>query len=102
MPNWVWVCSQVSTQIAYQGLAIGRHIRLKRVDVDAIRNDVPSVVSIYDQSSVGIWDGSPAYTVYKGNNGSFSVQGTHAGMANIHQQKILEGRYINELDDQQR
>jgi len=102
IPNSVWIWSQGKTQIAYQGLAIGRQIRLKPEDVEAIRNNVPSVASIYDQNSVGIWDGSPAYTVYKGNNGSFSVQGTHAGMANIHQQKILEGRYINELDDQQR
>lgn len=102
IPNSVWIWSQGRTQIAYQGLATGRQIRLLPEDVEAIRNNVPSVARIYDQNSVGIWGGSPAYTVYKSNNGSFSVQGAHAGMANIHQQKILEGRYLNELDDQNR
>jgi putative ABC transport system permease protein len=102
IPNSVWIWSQGKTQMPYQGLPIGRQIRLDPDDEEAIRNNVPSVGKIYGQNSVGIWDGSPAYTVYKNNNGSFSVQGTHAGMANIHQQRIIEGRYINELDDEKR
>lgn len=102
IPNAVWIWSQSPTQIPYQGLAIGRRISLKVSDGEAIKNNVASVGSIYAQNSVGIWDGSPAYTVYKKKNGSFSIQGTHAGMANLHQQKIIEGRYINALDDQKR
>lgn len=102
IPNSVWIWSQGRTQIPYQGLPIGRQIRLEPEDVEAIRNNVASVDKIYDQNSVGIWGGSPAYTVYESNNGSFSVQGTHAGMANIHQQKIILGRYINEIDDLKR
>ncbi len=102
IPNSAWIWSQGSTQIAYQGLPIGRQIRLKTDDIEAIKNSIPSVAKIYGQNSVGVWGGSPAYTVYKQNNGSFSIQGTHAGMANIHQQKIVEGRYINEIDDQKR
>ena len=102
IPNSVWIWSQGKTQIPYQGMPIGRQIRLQPEDVEAIRENVPSVGEIYDQNSVGIWGGSPAYTVYEDNNGSFSVQGTHAGMANIHQQKIIQGRYINHLDDQKR
>jgi putative ABC transport system permease protein len=102
IPNSAWIWSQSPTQIAYQGLPIGRQIQLKADDVEAIKNNVPSVGKIYAQNSVGIWGGSPAYTVYKKNNGSFSIQGTHAGMGNIHQQKILEGRYINEIDDAKR
>lgn len=102
IPNAVWIWSQSPTQLAYQGLPVGRQIRLKVDDVEAIKNNVPSVDRIYAQNSVGIWDGSPAYTVYKKNNGSFPIQGTHAGMANIHQQKIVEGRYINEIDDNKR
>lgn len=102
IPNSVWIWSQGPTQIAYQGMPLGRQIRLKADDVAGIKNNVASVDLIYAQNSVGIWGGSPAYTVYKKNNGSFSIQGTHAGMANIHQQKILQGRYINEIDDSKR
>lgn len=102
IPNAVWIWSQSPTQLAYQGLPIGRRIKLTTADAAAIKQHVPGVDKIYSQNSVGIWGGSPAYTVYKKNNGSFSIQGTHAGMATIHQQKIMEGRYINEIDDQRR
>src|SRR5690606_8795503 len=99
VPNAVWIWPQGRTQIPYQGMPIGRQIRLLPEDIDAIRQNVPSVQLIYGENSVGIWGGTPAYTVYKQNNGSFAVQGTHAGMLNIHRQKMIEGRYINELDD---
>ena len=102
IPNSVWIWSQGNTQIAFQGMPVGRHIILNAEDVDAIKNNVPNVDKIYAQNSLGIWGGSPGYTVYKTKNGSFSIQGTHAGMASIHQQKILEGRYINEIDDEKK
>jgi putative ABC transport system permease protein len=102
IPNSAWIWSQSQTQIPYLGMPIGRRIQLKAEDVEGIRNHVASVEKIYAQNSVGIWGGSPAYTVYKHNNGSFAIQGTHAGMGNIHQQKIIEGRYINETDEEKR
>lgn len=102
IPPTAWIWSQSKTQLPYQGMPIGRTITLRAEDVEGIKNNVPSVGKIYAQNSVGIWGGSPAYTIYKNNNGSFSVQGTHAGMSNIHQQRISEGRYINEIDDEKR
>jgi len=102
IPNSVWIWSQGTTQIPYQGLPTGRRIRLEAEDIEAIKKNVSSVGSIYGQNSLGIWDGTPAYTVYKDKSGSFSIQGTHAGMANIHQQKIIQGRYINKIDDDKR
>jgi putative ABC transport system permease protein len=100
IPPTAWIWSQSKTQIPYQGMPVGRTIQLKAEDVEGIRNHVPSVGKVYAQNSVGIWGGSPAYTVYKDKNGSFSIQGTHAGMASIHQQTMEEGRYINEMDDE--
>ncbi len=102
IPPTAWIWSQSKTQLPYQGMPVGRTIQLKAEDVEGISTNVPSVGKIYAQNSVGIWGGSPAYTIYKNNNGSFSVQGTHAGMGNIHQQRISEGRYINEIDDEKR
>ena len=102
IPPTAWIWSQSKTQLPYQGMPVGRTITLRAEDVEGIKNNVSSVGRIYAQNSVGIWNGSPAYTIYKNNNGSFSVQGTHAGMGNIHQQKISEGRYINEIDDEKR
>jgi len=102
MPNSVWMWSQGSTQIAYRGMPVGRKITLESADIQAIKDNIPNVAKIYPENSVGVWNGTPAYTVYKDKNGSFAIKGTHAGMENIHQQKVIEGRYINEIDDQKR
>lgn len=102
VPNLAWIWTESTTQIAYKGMSTGRLIRIKPEDIDAIYANVPSVEKVYPQNSLGVWGGSPAYTVYKKNSGSFSIQGGHAGMANIYQQKITEGRYLDQLDDEKR
>ncbi len=62
-----------------------------------------SVGIIKGQNSVGVWGGSPPYTVHKSKNGAFSVQG---GFQDIEKHRraasIVEGRSINALDEQQR
>ena len=100
--NSVYIWIQGTTQVPYQGLPIGRQIRLEAADVKAIQDNVPSVNFIRGQNSVGIWDGTPPYTKYKDKNGTFYVQGTHAGMTNINSMRIIEGRSINETDDNER
>lgn len=102
VPNIVWIWVQGTTQVPYEGLAIGRQIRLEARDIAAIEKNVPSVSFIRGQNSVGIWDGTPPYTKYKDKNGTFYVQGSHAGMDNIHSMRIKEGRSINETDDRER
>src|SRR5690554_3992121 len=42
IPNSVWIWSQGKTQIPYQGMPIGRQIRLQPEDVEAIRENVPA------------------------------------------------------------
>jgi putative ABC transport system permease protein len=100
--NTVYLWSQGTTQIPYQGMPIGRQIRLHPEDVDAIAKNIASVGMIKAQNSVGIWGGSPPYTVHKAKNGAFSVQGGFAGMENFDALRILEGRSINAFDEQQK
>ncbi|QEI10791.1 ABC transporter permease [Cellvibrio japonicus] len=102
VPNIVWLWVQGTTQVAYKGMPLGRQITLKPEDVTAIEQNVPSVGYIRGQNSVGIWSGSPPYTTYKDKNGTFYVQGTHAGMDNIHSLKIVEGRSVNDIDDREK
>lgn len=102
VPNIVWIWIQGPTQIPYQGMKIGRQIRIKAQDVAAIENNVESVSFARGQNSVGIWDGSPPYTKYKDKNGTFYVQGTHAGMDNINSLRLEAGRSINAIDDRER
>jgi putative ABC transport system permease protein len=102
VPNIIWIWTQGPTQVPYQGMKIGRQIRLEAQDVEAIEKNVPSVSFARGQNSVGIWGGSPPYTKYKDKNGTFSVQGTHAGMDDINSLRMLAGRSINAIDDDER
>jgi putative ABC transport system permease protein len=102
VPNMVWVWIQGSTQVPYQGMNIGRQIRIEPQDVAAIEKNVASVSYARGQNSVGIWGGSPPYTKYKDKNGTFYVQGTHAGMDNINSLRLEAGRSVNEIDDRER
>lgn len=101
VPNIVWVWIQGSTQMAYQGMSTGRQIQLKPEDVELIQKNVASVGSIRGQNSVGIWNGTPPYTVRKDKNGTFYVQGTHPGMESVHSFRIQQGRGFNEIDAQE-
>jgi putative ABC transport system permease protein len=100
--NTIFMWSQGRTQIPFQGMPIGRSVALEPGDVDAIAKNVPSVGFIKGQNSVGVWGGSPPYTVRKSRNGTFSVQGGFPGIENIASLRITEGRSINEFDEQQR
>lgn len=100
--NSVFIWSQGTTQIPYQGMPVGRWVTLEAGDVEAIAKNVSSVAMIKGQNSVGVWGGSPPYTVRGSRNGAFSVQGGFAGIEDIAALRIVEGRSINAFDEQQR
>ena len=100
--NSIFIWSQGATQFPYQGMPVGRRIALETGDVDAIAKNVSTVSMIKGQNSVGVWGGSPPYTVHGSRNGAFSVQGGFAGIEDITALRIVEGRSINALDEQQR
>jgi len=100
--NFVYIWSQGKTQLPYQGMPVGRDIQLKASDVEAIAQNVGSVARVKGQNSVGIWGGSPPYTVHGSKNGAFSVQGGFAGVEDINSMRISEGRSINALDESER
>jgi putative ABC transport system permease protein len=62
---------------------------------------VASVGFIKGQNSVGVWDGSPPYTVRKSKNGAFSIEGGFAGIENFNALRIVAGRPFNPMDEQQ-
>ncbi|MGA8205261.1 MAG: ABC transporter permease [Woeseiaceae bacterium] len=100
--NAIYIWSQGTTQLPYQGRPVGRQIGLEPGDVDAIERNVPTVGWIRGQNSVGIWSGSPPIVTYKAKNGAFSVQGGYEGVEDVNAMRITEGRSINTLDEQQR
>ncbi|MEO8016660.1 MAG: ABC transporter permease [Pseudomonadota bacterium] len=100
--NTVFIWSQGPTQVPYEGMPLGRQIQLEPADVEAIAKDVRSVGVVKGQNSVGLYGGSAPYTVHKSKNGAFSVQGGFAGIEDINSMRIVQGRSINALDEQQR
>jgi putative ABC transport system permease protein len=100
--NQVWMWSQGATQIPYEGMPIGRFIRFEPADIEDIARNVPSVDLIQGQNNVGVWGGSPPYTVHKTKNGAFSVQGGFEGVEAVNSMRIVAGRSINELDVRER
>ena len=97
VPNSVWMWPQNPTQIAYKGMPPGRHIMITIEDIKHLRRDLPSIGKIFAQNSV--WAAS---TRYHNKIGSFALKGTHTGLEVVHRQKIIAGRYINNLDEQQK
>jgi putative ABC transport system permease protein len=100
--NTVFIWLQAPTQIAYQGMPIGRWIRFSPSDPAAIEKEIDSVGFIRGTNSVGVWGGSAPYTVRKSKNGGFAVQGGYAGVEGIDALRIIAGRSINELDERER
>jgi putative ABC transport system permease protein len=102
VPNVVFVWIKGTTQMPYQGMSVGRQVGFKAEDVALIEKNVGSVGYIRGQNSVGIWNGTPPYTVRKEKNGTFSVEGTHAGMEGIKSFTVNQGRSINDIDNRDR
>lgn len=102
VPNGVFIWSASETQMPYKGHGIGRRIRLLPEDVNAVEKNVASVGFVRGQNSIGIWGGTPPYTVYEDKNGTFFVQGSHEGMALMHSLDVTSGRYINKIDTQEK
>jgi putative ABC transport system permease protein len=100
--NVIFIWLQSSTQIPYQGLPTGRWVQFYPEDVDAIRKDVAEVGFVRGQNSVGVWGGSGSYVVRKSKSGTFGVSGGFAGVEDINSMRIVEGRSINQIDEQQR
>ena len=96
--NAVYIWSQGTTQIPWQGMPIGRQIQLRPDDVEAVRKNVASVGFIQGQNSVGVWGDSPPYTVRGSKNGAFGVHGAFPGIEDFNSMRILQGRSINHLD----
>ena len=100
--NFINIWSQGLTQIPYQGMPIGREILFDPSDVDAILENVDSVGIVKGQNSIGIWGGTPPFTVYKSKSGAFSVQGGFANIEGLHALRIVQGRSINAFDEEER
>lgn len=88
-----------ATQLPYMGLSKGRRVVFTPDDVSAIRQHIASVKMVDGKNNLGGW-GTAQYVVYGKESGSFSVNGTHTGWEPLEFIRLIEGRYVNALDEQ--
>jgi len=92
--NSIWFYSG-QTSIAYKGLRPGRNIKFTNSDYELVKREFPDATQIASRANVDIREIS-----YKNKYGNFNVQASLAGMQYAENIKILDGRFINIIDEQ--
>ncbi|GMU65407.1 MAG: ABC transporter permease [Acidobacteriota bacterium] len=91
--NSIWV-SQGRTSKPYKGLQPGRSIRFENRDYDELTTRIDGV----EYSSARFWIFGNQQVTWGGESGSFTIRSVHPGHKMLERTKVVEGRYINELD----
>ncbi|MDJ1499556.1 ABC transporter permease [Xanthocytophaga agilis] len=95
--NAIFVWGQ-RTSMAYKGLQPGRFVQFNNDDVDAIRNNIPELAVVAPRLNLG---GSFA-VVYEQKSASYEVYGDYPDFFKVRPYSMIQGRYINEKDIQDR
>jgi putative ABC transport system permease protein len=96
-PNAIFVWSQ-KTSVPYKGLKVGRFVRMKNSDVEAIKREVPEIEVIDPRNALGA-----GFTVERKNkSASYEVIGNTSAFPKVDPVHILDGRFINDKDLEER
>ena len=85
-----------TTSEPYKGYQKGRSWSLNLSDLEALKNNIPSIVAISPEASV--WTSEDKNVVYSNRSGSYTVKGVMPEYNNIMKSRILKGRFINDTD----
>ena len=91
--NSIWVSSG-QTSLPYKGLQPGRDVQFNNQDYDEVITRVPGV----EYSSGRYWIFGNQQVNYKNENGSYTIRAVHPGHKVLERTKVIQGRFINELD----
>lgn len=83
------------TSLPYKGFQKGRRWFMHNRDVDMLRQLIPELDCL---SPVLFRGNDPDNVVFDDNAGTYSVMGLHANYVEIEQQRIEQGRFINDID----
>jgi putative ABC transport system permease protein len=85
------------TTIPYKGFPRGRFFNLNNEDIQALKDNIPEIDIIAPRNQWGGYRGSN--NVVRGKHvGAFSVFGDYPEFIHINNLKIMEGRFLNNLD----
>lgn len=83
------------TTLAYKGLPVNRRIQLDMEDLEAIKYSIPGIEHI--SGEYRLWQGRSQLN-YKKNYGNYGIKGIQPEYRYLEQQKVVDGRFINEVD----
>lgn len=84
----------------YKGFQKGRYWNMHNRDMNILRNALPELETL---SPVLFGNRSDNNVVFEENAGTFSVKGLHSNFNSVEDQMLTRGRFINEIDiDQKR
>lgn len=86
------------TSKPWHGLPANRDIQLTEGDVEALRNAIPGIEHISGRFRV--WRGE-SQLQHGQNYGSYGIRGVDPESQHLEKQRILRGRFINEVDQTQ-
>lgn len=84
------------TTIPYKGFRKGRWWSLKNEDMVMLKKKVPELK--YMSGILFAWSNVENNVVHGDKSGTFNVQGFHPDYQKINPQRILYGRFVNEID----
>lgn len=85
------------TTIPNKGFKRGKNIRIKMQDVEAIKKQIPEVQFIAPRTVEGMW-GAGASVKRSTNSGEYKLFGDFPIIDEVSKVKLLEGRFINNID----
>ena len=94
--NSIWT-SPGQTARPYKGLQPGRQIRFTNQDYDEVVTRIDGV----EYSTARFWVFGNQQVNYKNEWGSFTIRAVHPGHQVLEKTKVVQGRYINDLDIRQ-
>jgi putative ABC transport system permease protein len=91
--NSIWIFPG-QTSMAYQGMKSGRDIRFTNEDFDRTQQLIKAADHFSARSRIR----GSGITSYKNQYGSFEIACVHPGMEYLEQTDIIEGRFLNNFD----
>lgn len=95
--NSIWI-RQGKTSVPYRGHAPGRPVKLELDDIEALRQEIPGMEHVTGRFH--LWGGFPVSR--GGESATFDIRGTHADHQYVERTIILDGRFINDRDVEER
>lgn len=93
--NALWIRSG-RTQVAHEGLKAGRYIRFNDEDMEALNREFEDII---ENSSGRFRVGYEASISYENEYGNYFIEGVLPEFNKIQFFKQMEGRYINQIDN---